>query len=390
MLPSEFTIRVSTAELRDLRTRVRRTRWPDDAVVAPWVSGPDFPFLRGLAERWSGPFDWRIHERRLNQLSHFRVEVDGLPLHYVLQPGRGPRPVPLLLIHGAFSNFFEFHKVLGPLSDPVSFGGDPEDSFDVVLLSLPGFAFSNPVQSAGVDLVRVADLAHRLMTDVLHYDRYGVGGGSWGGLVASRIAAVHPESLVGLHLTQASPPARAPGPGEEATPAERGYSQRLKEYVQSEIGYQKLLSTRPDAVAVALNDSPVGLAAWFTDRLRAWTDWEDEPFDREYTIDDLLIMLSITWFTGSVAASQRLYFEDSQGRTPFLRDLRIEVPTGVLGLPSGMPNETAPPEMISRTFNLIRYRMADRGGHFPALDSPETLVEELRTFFGLLRNQHQS
>lgn len=385
MTVRKLDIRVPDEDLADLHARLARTRWPGAIEGAEWAQGTDDAFLRTLVDRWRDGFDWRAQEAQLNSVSNFVTELDGLAIHFVHKRGKGPRRIPLLLGHGCYSNFYEFHKVIGPLTDPGAFGGDPNDSFDVVVWSLPGFGYSGRPVDPGWNVDRMAGAAHQLMS-TLGYDRYGAMGGSWGGLVAARAAFRFSEAVIGLFLTQASPPAtplNAAG-SPPLTRDEEQFLSSLAAHRGEETGYASLLRTRPQSIAYALNDSPAGLAGWVAEKLRAWSDCDGE-LGSTFTLDEVLTSISLTWFTGTVGSGQRLYYENAHGDWDPAPGEVTGVPTGVLGLPGGIPHERVPPETIRRRFNLTHYSMAARGGDYPALEVPEVLVENLREFFRPLR-----
>ena len=388
--PEPFTIAVPDSDLADLHQRLERTRWPDPATGPAWDQGTDDGFLRSLVARWRQDYDWRAHEAEFNRLPQFRVELGGRRVHYQHVPGVGPDPLPVLLSHGAFSNVHEFHHVVPRLTDPGRYGGDPADAVDVVAWSLPGFGWSDPPRH-GTNLAVLADLAHTLMTDVLGYSRFAAAGGSWGGLITSLLGLRFPDSMIGLYLTQANPPSDPRGPGRseaDLSPAERQLVAETAEFVRREGGYQRLLSTRPQSLAFAVADSPAGLAGWFADKLRLWSDCDGELGSGGYSLEDLLTMLSITWFSGTIAAGQRLYWESAR-HDPGLRGSYIDVPTAVLALPHGMPNERTPAETIRRSFDLRHYVEAPAGGHYPGFDIPEFFAADMLTFFRTLRGLPQ-
>lgn len=382
-----FRISTPDAEVDELRNRLARTRWPDALPGVGWMQGTDRPFLEALVRRWHDDYDWRAHEAELNRFAQFRARVDDLDIHFVHERGKGPNPTPILLGHGCFSNFYEFHKVIGPLTDPVAYGGDAADAFDVVVWSIPGFGYSDKPYERGFHTARLAEYQTRLMTDVLGYERYGACGGSWGGQIAVRAAYAHPDTLLGLFLTQANPPARPEqGPGEPPlSDDEQALIARTLEFRKEGTGYQALLTTRPQSLAFGLADSPAGLAGWVVEKLRAWSDC-DGDLGSTFSLDEVLTILSIYWFTDTIASAQRLYYESAHGDWALAPGELITVPTGVLGLPGGIPNETSPPETIRRRFDLRYFHMADRGGHYPALDVPDTFVEHLRACFRALRD----
>ena len=197
-----FRISVPEDALADLRERIDRTRWPDEIAGSAWDYGTNLHDLRELLAYWRNRFDWRAQEERLNAFAHFLADVDGLRLHFLREPGCGPDPIPILLLHGWPSTFFEMSKLLPLLADPASHGGDPDDSFDVVAPSLPGCGFSERPREPGMHKTRMASLFARLMTDVLGYDRFAARGGDIGAGVVSLLALDHPDRLIGIHLSE--------------------------------------------------------------------------------------------------------------------------------------------------------------------------------------------
>jgi len=382
--PQPFEIHVGDAAIADLKTRLTMTRWPHAIEGVGWSQGTNLGFVQGLVEKWLD-HDWRAHEARLNAFNHYRAPVDGLNIHFIHERGRGPAPVPILLGHGCFSSFYEFHHVIRALADPASHGGDPADAFDVVAWSLPGFAFSDKPNERGWGCGRMADAAHVLMRDVLGYPQYGCIGGSWGGTIAWRLGTEYKHASLGMLLTQ--PPAmgafQAPGQP-PLTPAEIEYTRKGEEFELEERGYYRQLTTRPESLAFALADSPAGLAGWVAEKLRVWSDCDGE-LGSVIPLEEILTSLSITWFTESVASSQRLYYESAHGDW-MLTPEDCFVRTGVLSLPGGLPYEAIPEETARRIFdNLDYYLAAPSGGHWPAWEVPETFIRAVREFYRPVR-----
>lgn len=378
----EFSIDVPEADLVDLRRRLELTRWPVAQRGVGWQQGTDVEWLRSLCDYWVDGYDWREHERALNSLTHKIVHVDGIDLHCVVAPGRGPDPVPLLLTHGWPSTFYEFVKVIGPLSDPASHGGDPLDAFDVIVPSLPGYGFSQAPADPGISTDRIADLWVHLM-DTLGYERFFAHGGDWGSAVSGALATLHPERLLGVHLTMLSPPIDPAS----LEPKHQQWWDDLQRYRDQEWGYVHIQRTKPQTPAFALTDSPVGLAAWILEKWWRWSDCVDEHGERDpllvYTRDELLTTVSLYWFTQTIGPSMRLYYESFGPGSTYRVPQRIEVPTGITAFND--PN-VPPRELIEPWCNLQHYATVDRGGHFPAMENPDGLVSELRSFTGSLRS----
>lgn len=390
--PVPFDVDVPAAVLDDLDHRLARTRWP--RVVSPqtWQDGVDQRFLHRLAARWRDGFDWRSRERALNRHPQFRVDIDGTVVHFLHIRGAGPAPMPLLLTHGWPSTCWEFLPVISRLTDPLRHGGRQADAFDVVIPSLPGYLYSDPI----ADAARIPSIWHRLMTDVLGYRHYGAHGGDIGAMVTNRLAIEHP-GLVGIHVTMPAEPAADPA---SLTEEERAFlAGRL---VSRETGgaYAHVQRTRPDTAAMALNDSPVGLAAWILDK---WHDWSDCHGDLEsrFSLDDLLTTITLYWVTGTIGTSFSVYRDWALGSSgqPEAWAHRDDVPPGVDSKPLSagcrittpaavaLFEHPAPLSWARRAYADVRScRRMPRGGHFPALEEPGLLVDDIQTLFRPLRD----
>ncbi|OLB59803.1 MAG: multidrug MFS transporter, partial [Ktedonobacter sp. 13_2_20CM_2_54_8] len=269
-----FTINIPQATLEDLRERLARTRWPDEVEGAGWDYGTNVGYLKELVDYWQHTFDWRAQEAKLNQYAQFRADIDGVGIHFIHERGKGPDPTPLLLLHGWPDSFYRYHKVIPRLSDPASYGGNPADSFDVIVPSLPGFGFSDRPSARGATSIRTAELLARLMTEVLGYQKYAVAGGDIGSRVTRLLALAHPESLVGMHLTDIGFPGEIAFPPDVSNPSatEQQFLGSVAGWFFQEGGYIMIQSTRPQTISYPLNDSPVGLAGWLVEKFRAWSD----------------------------------------------------------------------------------------------------------------------
>jgi pimeloyl-ACP methyl ester carboxylesterase len=391
-----FSIAVPQATLDDLAERLARTRWPDAADGPGWEDGTSPAFLRALVDWWQTGYDWRAQEAALNRFTHFKATVDGIGLHFVYERGRGPAPLPLVLTHGWPSTFYELLPLVPLLTDPASHGGDAADAFDVVIPSLPGYGFSDPLQGRG-SANRVPELWATLMVDALGYPRFGAHGGDIGAMVANRLALEHPERLVGIHVTRAAEPYVGPGAA-PLTEAEQALLEARARWHEHEGGYAHLQRTRPQTLAFGLADSPVGLAAWIVEKWRAWSDC-DGQVTRRFSNDQLLTTVMLYWVTGTIGSSFRFHREWALGAAshPEAWTGRDEVPAGVVrplgrGERIQVPAAVAlfdypcPREWAERAYgDLRRFTDMPRGGHFTAMEEPQLLAEDLRGFFRALR-----
>lgn len=382
-----FTINVPDVAVTDLVERLKRTRLAPDFANEDWSYGTNSSYLQELLDYWSTDYDWREHEASINRFANYKTTIEGIPIHFIYERGKGPNPVPLVLSHGWPWTFWDWHKLIGPLTDPAAYGGDPADSFDVVIPSLPGFGFSTPLTTPGINFWRTADLWVTLMRDVLGYDKFAAGGGDWGALLTAQLGHKYAQHLIGVYMhlmapldlfNGALPEEKLYGPGEE------GWYQRNQDFFVGESGYSAIQSTKPQTLAFALNDSPAGLCAWILEKRRTWSDCEGDV-ERRFSKDDLLTTMSIYWFTQSFGTSARYYYEcvhnpwqPSHDRTPV-----VEAPTGI-----GVFLEEVimfPQQWAKEYYNLQHWQVMESGGHFAPMEEPQKLSEDMQTFFRTLR-----
>jgi pimeloyl-ACP methyl ester carboxylesterase len=386
-----FRIDVADEVLIDLKERLARTRWADDVGNVEWDYGSNGAYLCELVDYWLSRYDWREHERQMNSFPHFRTEIDGIPIHFLYQRGTGKKPLPLIMSHGWPWTFWDFQKVIRPLADPASFGADPEDSFDVIVPSLPGYGFSTPLRTTGIDAFRTADLWVTLMRKVLGFRQFGAVGGDWGALITTQLGHKYPEALLGIYihlmvnLDALSGGADAARP-EDFSADELPWQAKNQAFLTQGSGYSALQMTKPQTPAFALNDSPVGLAAWIVEKRRSWSDCGGNVESR-FSKDDLLTTIMIYWVTRSIGSSMRYYYETAH--RPWVPSHRrwpvVEAPTGIAVLPHEVMLQ--PHRWAERYYNLRHWSVLPRGGHFAPMEEPERLVEDIRTFFRPLRSQ---
>ena len=380
--PVPFSLHFPDAALADLRERLARTRFPDQAPDAPWAYGTDVGYLRGLVEYWRDRFDWRAEEARLNAFPQFKVPLHGIDVHFLHVPGKGPKPMPLLLSHGWPGSVFEFMDILPMLTDPALFGGDPADAFTVVAPSLPGYGLSFAPNQERFSLERIADCFAALMTDVLGYQRFAAQGGDWGAFVTSRLGFAYPQRLAGIHVNLLAV-RRDPKLVENPSAEEREYLDQLTHFLKEETGYQWIQGTKPQTLAFGLSDSPAGLAAWIVEKFRSWSDCHGD-LESVFTKDQLLADITLYWLTGAIGSSFWPYYARMHGPWPIPDGSTVDVPMGYCQFPTEI---LRPPRSVaSRLYTDIRrWSVMPHGGHFAAMEQPAALAEEVRAFFRPLR-----
>jgi epoxide hydrolase len=373
-----FRVDIADAAIEDLHGRLLRTRWPEPQTVDDWSQGTPLSYARELCRYWLEDYDWPAAHRRLNQFPQFMTSIDGLDIHFIHVRSPLPEATPLVLTHGWPGSVVEFFKVIGPLTDPVAHGGNPEDAFHVVCPTLPGFGFSGKPIQPGWGTQRIADAWVQLMAR-LGYPRFGAQGGDWGAMVTMDLGLQHPGHLIGIHLNMVPvvPPRGAAQ--ENLTEAEQAALAALTRHSQEGTGYSKQQSTRPQSVGYGLVDSPAMLAAWIIEKFHAWSDHDGDPAT-VISRDEMLDNIMLYWLPAAGASAARIYWESfgRRDRAP------VPVPAGC----SIFPREIYRPSRrwAEPQFPQLRYwNELDRGGHFAALERPETFVDEVRAAFRSFR-----
>ncbi len=366
-----FKIEVPQQVLNDLSDRLKQTRWTDEPENAGWSYGTNPGYLRELVTYWQKEYDWRKHEAEINKHPQYKVEIDGVTIHYIHVKGKGKSTSPLLLTHGWPDSFYRFLKVIPTLTNPA----DGSQAFDVVIPSIPGFGFS---QQTAMNVDRVAELFNKLMTDVLGYSTYFGAGGDMGTMVTKSLAVQFPSSIKAIHLTDVGYP-NGTEDWSTMTPEEQAFGQTVQHWFFAEGAFNMIQSTKPQTLGYALNDSPVGLASWIIEKFYSWSD-HDGNIETCITKDELITNIMIYWVSQSINSSMRVYAENA--RASYMGGLkssqRVEVPTGV----SLFPKEAQfPKAWADRMANVTSFSVLKKGGHFAAMEVPEVYANELVNFF---------
>jgi epoxide hydrolase len=374
-----FRVAIRQEVIDGILTRVRRAHWPDRLEGDGWQYGVDWNYMRELADYWTSRFNWRKAEAKLNAFPQFRARVDDFDIHFYHVRGRGPRPFPIILTHGWPGSIVEFLDAIRPLTDPAKFGGSPQDAFDVVIPSLPGFGFSSKPKGKPVGPVTIAGLWHKLMTEVAGYKRFGAQGGDWGQAVTIQLAMQFPESLAGIHLSGTT---ARPLPEAQQTEQERAWVRASAAYRQTELDYFGEQSHKPQTVSFTLSDSPLGAAAWIVEKFKVWSD-STEGIEHAFTKDQLLTNIMFYLVTDTAGSAIWIYRGNADEASP--PRSKIPVPVGFAAFPKEMPIFLPPRRFLEQDFNLVRYTQMPRGGHFGCFEQPKLFVDDLRAFFREVR-----
>lgn len=370
---TEFKVNIPQADLEDLSTRLKLTRWPGEDTDAGWNFGTNEAYLKGLVDYWLTKYDWRKQEASLNKYPQYIAEVDGIKIHFQYIKGKGKNVKPLVLTHGWPDSYYRFHKIIPLLTEG-------EQSFDLVIPSIPGFGFS---ERKAMSSESVADIWKKLMTENLGYSKFYAAGGDIGMDVTKALASKYPDVVAGVHFTDVGYPMGQEDPN-TMTEAEKQFAQFVQQWWYSEGAYAMVHSTKPQSLAFGLNDSPAGLAAWILSFGTAGASPEilETAFGGK---DELLTNIMIYWLTQTIGTSVKMYKLEAMSQwsdTPPLQ--KTDVPAGVLLLPR---EAQFPREWAERFVNVVSFNKINEGGHFAALEVPSLYSDELRHFFYSLDNR---
>ncbi|MEV0680130.1 epoxide hydrolase family protein [Actinosynnema sp. NPDC050436] len=386
-----FRIDIPQARLDDLHARLANTRWPDELPGVGWSRGVPVGYLKELAEYWRTGYDWRTCEAELNQHPQFITTIDGQNIHFLHVRSPEPDATPLVLVHGWPGGVVDFLDVIGPLTDPRSHGADPGEAFHLVIPSLPGFGFSTPLTGPGMNAARMAGLLVRLMSE-LGYDRYGVHGYDTGSWVAPEMGKQAPEHVIGVHVSaMITFPLGLDGEMDGLTEVEQRRWQAMQNFND---GYLQCNSKRPQTVAYGLHDSPVGQLAWIVEKFKELTDPQDGLPEDSVDRDRMLTDVSVYWLTGTAGPAAQVYYEeisaaewsesggqwDGDGQD-WAASSRGTVPTGVLV----SAHDVTIRRWAERDHNIVHWTELAAGGHFLAMEAPDTVVTDVRAFFRKVR-----
>ncbi|WP_416203059.1 epoxide hydrolase family protein [Xanthomonas euvesicatoria] len=377
-----FRINIAQAELDDLNQRLGHTRWPSPETVRDHSQGPQSARIRRLVERWRTGYDWRATERLLNGWNSSRTAIDGLDIHFLHVRSPEPGALPLLLTHGWPGSILEFRDVIGPLTDPVAYGGKASDAFHLVIPSLPGFGFSGKPTSRGWGVGRTAAAWVELMRRLGYGERWTAQGGDWGSAITTALGFMQPPGLVGIHLNMVmfDPSAEEIA---NATPAEQRMLDDAKRYQREFSGYMHLQSTRPQSVGFSLADSPAGIAAWIYALFQDVSQSGGEP-ENVIALDHLIDDIMLYWLPNAGPSSVRFYWEAAQEAGTAMPMHPMPTPTGISMFPGEQVRISR--RWAERRFADLRFfAEAERGGHFAAMENPPAFVDHLRDTFQSLR-----
>ena len=371
-----FKVEISNEILQNINSKVKNYQWHEMPDDGGWDYGTNLDYMKEFAEYWSSKFDWKKTEEKINKFRNFKTNIDGIDIHFIHEKGSGSNPKPLLLNHGWPGSIVEFLDIIDQLAHPENYGGNIEDSFDVIVPSLPGYGFSGR-PSRPIGPRKMASIFNSLMTNSLSYEKYISQGGDFGGTICTWLAYDFPESLLGIHINILI--TRHPdGP---QTKEEIEWQERFKLEQRIEDGYRTQQSTKPQTLSYAMMDSPVGVAAWMIEKMRGWSDIKDGNIESVYSKDILLSNIMIYLVTKTFNTSTWIYYgrREEGGRSLPKDHLPLKVPTAIAKFPKEYL-EWAPRSYVERIYNVKQWTNMPAGGHFAALEKPDLLIKDIREF----------
>ena len=384
-----FVLNIGSNILEEISNRLNSTRLPEDFGNQDWRYGTEKSYLEGLLEYWINDYDWKNTEEEINFFPNFICEINDIPIHFLLVKGSGGSAKPLILTHGWPWTFWDYKKIIRPLTNPEEFGGLEEDAFDLIIPSLPGFGFSTPLKKTGINFSKTADLWISLMQDVLGYKKFFAHGGDWGGLVTLQLGhkysefvpAVHTHTIINLDFFDTPPPSE-----EDFDENEKNYHAKNQEFWEEGHGYFQIQATKPQTLSYAINDSPIGLCAWLIEKRKAWSDCNDD-IESIFSKDDLINSTMIYWLSESFGTSARYYYEAANNlwSPSHARQPVVESATGFSVFEGDIIFR--PRKLMEKSNNLKHWKVFKTGGHFAPMEQPEILVNEIREFFRNYRSE---
>jgi len=376
-----FKVNISEKIIQDIYSKIRQYPWRDISNLEGWEHGANFNYIREISNYWVKDFNWRKHEEGINKFANFLTKVDDIDIHFIQEKGSGSSPMPLLIMHGWPGSIIEFLHIIKKLAHPEKFGGNKEDSFDVIVPSLPGFGFSGkPSKPMGPR--KMAEIFNKLMTENLGYKNYLAQGGDWGATISNWIGYDYPKTCNAIHincLTMRHPA----GPQNQE---EKDWQNKFDRDQIMQDGYRTQQATKPQTLGYAMTDSPVGVAAWIIEKFYFWSDLKNNNIESVYSKDTLISNIMVYLVTKTFNTASWIYYgRRKEGGRFFPKNFhKINIPTAVAIFPAEM-SEWPPRSYVDRLFNIKRWTKMNKGGHFAAIEQPDLLVNDIIEFSRTLR-----
>ncbi len=376
-----FKINISNDVLESIYNKVKKYPWHEMPNDGDWQYGTNLNYMKEISKYWVNEFNWRKHEAEINKFSNFKTIINDIDLHFIHEKGSGLNPMPLLLCHGWPGSIVEFFKIIEQLAHPERFGGKEEDSFDVIVPSLPGFGFSGR-SSRPIGPRKMADILNSLMVKELNYKNYLAQGGDFGGAISTWLGYDYPKTCSAIHINIMIV-RHGDGP---QTKEEKDWEVRFEKDQLMENGYRIQQATKPQTLSYAMMDSPIGVAAWMIEKMNGWSDIKSNDIESVYSKDTLLKNIMVYLVTKTFNTASWIYYgrREEGGRFLPKDGHRIEVPTAAALFPKEYL-EWPPKSYAERIYNIKRWTKMPKGGHFAALEQPDLLIKDIREFAKTLR-----
>lgn len=367
-----FKIEIPQPVLDDLKNRIKNTIWPDQVENSGWTIGTSIDYMKELVDYWLNKYDWRKAEAELNKFNHFTAMVDGIKLHFIHEPSKNPDATPIMLLHGWPDSFYRYHKVIDKL----------KENFHVVVPSMPGMGYS---ERRAFPVDKMAELYKNLMTKELGYNKFISAGGDGGTLISMSLAQNYPEVLIGYHITDVGYPDHTTDFA-SLTPTEQAYAGFIQQWWMSEGAFNMVQATKPQTLAYAMNDSPVGLAAWIMGFMGGMGIGDD--IDKRLGRDEILTNITIFWVTETIGSSFRIYYEMMHAVPSANAGKKSEVPAAVATEITRNGAPRLPRDWAARRTNLVQFHDMPYAGHFAAWEDPEYYVKDILDFREVLKKEY--
>jgi len=380
-LLNPYTLKIDNDVITDIYERISSFPWKNLIEVEGWEYGTDPSYMKELCDYWINQFNWREQESKINKFNNFKTSINNIETHFIYEKGSGDSSTPLIMNHGWPGSIVEFLDIIEPLAHPERFGGDINDSFDVIVPSLPGFGFSGPISRA-YGPREIASIFNILMTERLDYKSYMAQGGDWGSAVASWLGFNHANNCKAIHLNCLTI-RHVDGPKGKT---EIEWNKLFEKEQLLENGYRTQNATKPQTLSYAMIDSPVGVAAWIVEKFRTWSDCKGD-IESRFTKDEILTNIMIYLVTGTFQTASWIYYgRRIEGQTTAAASIilsqkgkRVEIPTGCAVFPKEFLR-WAPRSYVERIYNVTSWTEMNSGGHFAAMEEPKMLIQDIRNF----------
>ena len=375
-----FKLNAPDDVINKIYSRVKEYPWHEMPDDDGWSYGTNLDYMKEFCDYWINKFNWREQERKINKFNHFKSFVEDINIHFIHEKGSGPSPIPLLISHGWPGSIVEFLEIIDPLAHPEKHNGNIEDAFDVIIPSLPGFGFSDrPSRPMGPR--KIAKYFDLLMTNSLGYRNYLAQGGDWGGAISSWLGFEHQAcQAIHINILTMRHPEGTKGKAEEE------WAKNFEIEQEMENGYRTQQSTKPQTLSYAMMDSPVGVAAWIIEKFNSWSDTVGDDIESIHSKDSLLTNIMIYLITKTFNTASWIYYgrREEGGRILSPEGKRVEVPTAAALFPAELLS-WPPRSYAERIYNIKQWTEMPRGGHFAALEQPDLLIKDIRTFARFMR-----